>query len=81
MAKIYDLSVYRDAKSIAKTFKLAEIEREAKSLEAYIVMLNSNVPFGTLAKLPLDPNFDGDRDLLRRLQVWKLALKLSSSGD
>jgi hypothetical protein len=77
MAKIYDLSVYRDAKSIAKNFKLAEIEREAKSLEAYIVMLNSNVPFGTL-----DPNFDGDRDLLRRLEVWKLALKLSTpQGD
>jgi hypothetical protein len=42
---------------------------------------NANVPFGSVSFATLDPNFDGDRDLLRRLEVWKLALKLSSSGD
>jgi hypothetical protein len=37
MAKIYEFSAWRDAKSIAKSFSLAEIEKEVKSLESYIV--------------------------------------------
>lgn len=87
MAKIYEFSTWRDAKSIAKSFSLAEIEKEMKSLERYIVsescaMLSSNVPFGQL-----DPNSEAgaiecDRDMLSescatRLSVWKLAYKIS----
>lgn len=80
MAKIYEFSTWRDAKSIAKSFSLAEIEKEMKSLERYIVMFSSNVPFGQL-----DPNIECDRDMIResyatRLSVWKLAYKISKGA-
>lgn len=64
MAKIYDLSAWREAKNIAKSFKRTEIQQEVESLQAYIHIRNK------------DKRIDECESLNNRLSIWQLALRL-----